>query len=134
MRGESNADGHVADSVFKDKVPADNPRDKFAHGGVGVCVGAAGDGNHGGKLGVTDGGETASDGDENEGKRDGWACSWTSKRSAVMDEVFEQRRVEDGTGREFLTGDGRADDGENAGADYGTDAERGKAQPAKRLF
>ena len=51
-----------------------------------------------------------------------------------MDEVLEQRSVEDGRGFKFLSGDGGADDGEDAGADDGADAERGEAQPAEGFF
>src|SRR5262252_4274893 len=53
--GKADADGHIADGVLEDEIPADNPGDEFAHGGIGVSVSAAGDGNHGGELGVTDG-------------------------------------------------------------------------------
>ena len=51
-----------------------------------------------------------------------------------MDQVFEQRSVEDGRGLEFLSGDGSADDGENAGANDSADAERSKAKPAERFL
>src|SRR5206468_32160 len=49
---KADADGHVADGVLENEIPADDPGDEFAHGGVGVRVGAARDGNHGGKFGV----------------------------------------------------------------------------------
>jgi hypothetical protein len=51
-----------------------------------------------------------------------------------MDEVLEQRRVDDGAELEFLAGDGRADDGEDAGTDDGADAEGGQRPRAERLF
>ena len=57
VRGEADADRHVADGVFEDQVPADDPGDQLAHGGVGVGVGAAGDGDHGRQLGVAERGE-----------------------------------------------------------------------------
>src|SRR3954451_1765072 len=62
--GETDPDGHVADSVFEDEVPADDPGDEFAHGGVRVGIRAAGDGNHRGEFGVTERSECADDGDE----------------------------------------------------------------------
>ncbi len=36
--------------VFEHQVPADDPGDELADGGIGVGVGAAGDGNHRGEL------------------------------------------------------------------------------------
>ncbi len=51
-----------------------------------------------------------------------------------MYEIFEERGVEDGGGLEFLSSDGGSDDGEDARADDGTNAERSEAQPAKRLL
>ena len=66
VRGKANADGHVADRVFQDKVPADDPRDQLAHGGVGIGVGAARDGDHRSQLGVAKSGEGANDCHQNQ--------------------------------------------------------------------
>ena len=66
VRRETHADGHVGEGVFQDQVPADDPRNQLAHGDVGVGVGAAGDGDHGGQLGVTEAGKTADDGDQHQ--------------------------------------------------------------------
>ena len=77
--GETYADGHVGDRVFEDEVPADDPRDEFAHGGVGVSVGAAGDWNHCRKFGVTDGGKCANDRNQNKRDGDGGPGSWTAE-------------------------------------------------------
>ena len=55
-----------AHRVFEHQVPADDPRQQFAHGGVGVGVGAAGDRNHGGELAVAHAGEGAADGGDDE--------------------------------------------------------------------
>src|SRR5271155_5117529 len=117
--GETYADGHVAYGVFQDEVPADDPGDELAHGGVGVSVGAAGNGDHGGQLGVTDGGKSADDGHQDERKRDRGARSGAAEGSRVVDEVFEKRGVQDGTDLHLLAGDGGSDDGENAGTDDG---------------
>jgi hypothetical protein len=51
-----------------------------------------------------------------------------------MDEVLEQRGVDDGAELEFLAGDGRSDDGEDAGTDDGADAERSQRPGPERLF
>src|ERR1700744_6400359 len=113
--GESDADGHIADRIFENQVPADDPGNEFAHGGVGVGVGAASDGDHGGELGVANRSEAADNRDENEREGNGRASAGAAKRFRVIDQIFEQGRVEDRGGFEFLAGDGGADDGENAG-------------------
>ena len=53
--------GHrgAAHGVFQDQVPADDPGEDLAQRGVGVGVGAAGHGGHGGELGVAQGGQGA---------------------------------------------------------------------------
>ena len=71
--GEADADAHVGEGVFEDQVPADDPGDQFAEGGVGVGVGRAGDGDHGGDFGVAEAGEGADDGDQHQRKRQGRA-------------------------------------------------------------
>ena len=84
MGSEAHADAHVAEGVFEDQIPADDPCDELAEGGVGIGVGRAGDGNHGGQFGVAEAGEDADDGHENEReaqapdpRRDGrpWRCA-----------------------------------------------------------
>src|SRR5258708_38134762 len=130
VRGKADAYGHVADGIFEDEVPTDDPGDKFAHGGVGVGVGAAGDGDHGGEFGVTDGSEAAGDGDQDERESDGRACAGTAEGCGMMNKVLQKRRVEDRGGRKFLAGDGGTDDGENAGTDDCANAERGETEPA----
>ncbi len=52
----------------------------------------------------------------------------------MVDEVLQQRRVEDGGGLELLAGDGGADNGEDAGTDDGANTERGETEPAQRFF
>jgi hypothetical protein len=132
--GEADADGHVADGVFEDEVPADDPGDEFTHGGVGVRVSAAGDGNHCGKLGVADRSESADDGDEDEGKSDRGTGAGTPEAGGVVNQVFEERRIENRGSFEFLAGDRGADDGEDAGADHGADSEGSEAEPAEGLL
>jgi hypothetical protein len=51
-----------------------------------------------------------------------------------MDEIFEERSVDDRTKLKLLTGDCSADDGEDAGTDDGSDAEGGQRPGAERLF
>src|SRR6202007_175246 len=80
MRRESYAHGHVTNGVFENQVPANDPGDQFAHGGVGVGVGAAGNRNHGREFGVTQCGKTANNRDEHEGNGYRGSRARTSKR------------------------------------------------------
>ena len=64
--GEADADAHVGEGVLEDQVPADDPGDEFAEGGVGVGVGRAGNRNHRREFGVAEAGKDADDGDEHE--------------------------------------------------------------------
>ena len=134
VRGEADAHRHVADGVFEDQVPADDPGDEFAHGRVGIGVGAAGDGDHRRQLGIAERGEAADDGDQDERQRERRAGAGPAERGGVMNDVVEQRRVEDGRGIELLPGNGGADDGEDAGADDRADAQRGERPGAERLL
>ena len=63
-------DGHGsgADGIFQHQVPADDPRHQLTHGGVRISVGAAGDRDHRGKLGVAKAGKSAAHARENEGE------------------------------------------------------------------
>jgi hypothetical protein len=62
--GPGNGDGDVADGIFEEQIPANDPGDEFAEGSVGVGVGTSGNGNHRSELGVAEGGERTGDGDE----------------------------------------------------------------------
>ena len=82
--GEADADAHVAEGVFEDQVPADDPGHELAESGVGIGVRRAGDGDHGGDFGVAEAGEGANDGDKTRARargqvrrRDGrpWGCA-----------------------------------------------------------
>ena len=56
----SDGDGGGGEKVFQNKVPANDPCEVFAEASIGIGVGAAGGGNHGGVFGVTEAGkETA---------------------------------------------------------------------------
>ena len=95
--------GRRGDSVFKNQIPTDDPCDEFAHGRVGVRVGAAGDGNHRRELGVTQAGESAAD-------------SGHDKRQH--------------NGRTRTIRDGRGGAHEQTSADDSADAERDEVHPA----
>src|SRR6266702_3456307 len=52
----------------------------------------------------------------------------------MVNQILQQRRVEDGRGLKFLSGDRGANDSENSGADHRADAKRGEAEPAQGFF
>ena len=134
LRGESDAHRHVADGVFEDQVPADDPGDELAHGCVSVGVGAARDRNHRRQLRITETGEGADDGDQDQRNRQRWSRSGAPQRSRMMHDVVGKRGVQDGRGIELLPGDRSADDGKDAGADHGADAQCGQRPRAERLL
>ena len=131
---ESDRYRHVGEGVFEDQVPADDPRHQLAERGVGVGVGRAGNGNHRREFGVTEAGETAHDGDENQRQRQRGSCAGTARKCGVVHDVIEHRGVEDGGGIELFAGDGGADNREDARADDGSDAERRKRDWSERLL
>ena len=101
------ADGHRhrADRVFEDQVPADDPGEQLAQRRIGVGVGAAGDRNHRGELGVAERREPAGQAGEEVGHHDG---------------------------RPGLVGRGGAGEHEDAGADDRADAQQ-RQVPGGRL-
>ncbi len=134
MGGETHADAHIAEGVFENQIPADDPGDQLAEGGVGIGVSRAGDGNHRGQFGVTEAGEDADDGDQYERKRESRTRAGPSRQGSVVDEVMDQRGIADAGHVELLPSHGRADDGEDARADDGADAESGERPRPQSLL
>ena len=134
VRGETYAHRHVADRVLQDEVPANDPRDQLAHGGVGIGVSAAGNWNHGRQLGVAKPGKGADDGHQHQRDRQCRTRSGPAQRGCVMHEVVGYRGVQDGRGVEFLPGNRRPHHGEDAGADHGADAKPDQRPRAQRLL
>ena len=102
-------DGHgdIADSVFEDQVPADDPRHQLAERRVRVRIRAPRLRDHRRELGI-------------------------AKRREAADESEQQERenqrgagavAHDLTGRQRLAGRGRSDRGEDAGANHRADRE-----------
>ena len=52
----------------------------------------------------------------------------------MLNQVIEQRSVEDGRGIEFLAGDGSPDDGEDAGTDDSANSQCCQGKRAERFF
>ena len=134
MRGKSNAHGHVTDGIFEYEVPTNDPGDEFAHGGVRVRVGAAGDRNHRGEFGVTQRGEPADNRHQHERYGNRGARARPSERRRPVNQIFKQGSVQDGRDLQLLSSDGGPDNGKNSGTDDGPNAEGGEAQPPERFF
>ena len=92
----ADCDGRGGDAIFQHQIPADEPAEKAAHGGVGIGVGAAGDRDHRGHFGVAQPREEAADPGDDE---------------------------RDDDGRAGMLGGRRAGDDEDARADDGADAQ-----------
>ena len=139
MGGEAYGDAHVGEGVFEDEIPADDPGDELAEGGVGVGVGGAGDGDHAGKLGITEAGEAADERDEDQREGEGGAGSGTACNGAEMAVEGAEDEIDDGglgpgDGLGGIAADGRADGGEDAGTDDGADAESGEGYGPQGFF
>ncbi len=132
--GEADADAHVGAGVFENQVPADDPGNELAERGVSVSVGRAGDGNHGGQLGVAEAGERADEGHQHHRERNGRTGAGTAGQRGVHDDVVDERRVGDGGVGQLLARDGRADDGEDARSDDRADAQRGERPGPQALL
>ena len=103
----ADRDGGSAKRVFEDQVPADDPGDDFAHGGVGVGVGAAGNRHRRSHLRIAEAGKGAGKRAKDKGQRD--------------------RRA--GISRRGMSGQH-----ENAGTDDGPDAERHEVDGGERAL
>ena len=57
VSSETDTHCHVADRIFQDQIPADDPGNQLAHSGIRVRVRAARDRNHGSQFRVTQSGE-----------------------------------------------------------------------------
>src|SRR6185312_1005876 len=91
--------------ILQHQRPSNDPRHDFAHRGIAVCVGTAGNGNHGRKLRIAKSGEDASDARDDEGKH--------NRRPRKL----RRRRP-----RQY----------KNSGADNGADAECGQINGSQR--
>ena len=79
-----NCYGDVADGVFHQQIPADNPRHKFAKRSVGIRVRRSRDRNHGSEFGIAKRRKRAGNRREDKQKRD--------RRSAIKSRVANRRK------------------------------------------
>ncbi len=68
IRRPADRNGGRAHRIFQHQIPADDPGQQFAHGRVGVRVGAARDRDHGGELAVAHAREGAAERRDDEGE------------------------------------------------------------------
>ena len=141
ITGEAHRDGDVADHVFENQVPADDPGKNFAERRVGVGVGAAGNRNHRGQFGVAQSGKTAGDGHQekrNRNRRPGGrtAVHERSGGAAGAQEIHdhvERLRMQEGRRLEIFSRRCRSRKHEDSRTDDGADAERGQRPRPQRF-
>ena len=68
---EADGDRHVADRIFENQVPADNPREDFAERGLRIGISGTRDRDHRSKLRIAEAGERADDAGDDVGDEDG---------------------------------------------------------------
>ena len=141
MRGKSDTHAHVAEGIFQDQVPADDPGHQLAHGGVGIGVGRSGDGDHAAQFGVTQPGKAADDRHQHHGQREGRSGAGTARDDTVMMEEGRrvQQKVDDrrlGPLRvlDRVPGDRRADHSKDARANHRTHTKSGQGNRSERLL
>ena len=139
---KADRDYDVADDVFEDQVPADDPGENLAERGVGIGVGAAGDGNHRGQFGVTESGKAASHGDQEKRNGDGGASRRASMHenlggTAATQEVHENVEnlgVENGRRLKIFARGCGSGKHENTGADDRANTKSGQRPGAQRFL
>src|ERR1700756_5957584 len=139
VAAESDGDSNVADHIFENQVPADDPGKNFAKGCVRIRVRAASDGNHGRKFGVAETSKAARNGNENERNCDGRPGGRTSVHESPrgrtcpqeIDDQIENLRVQNRWSFKVLAGRGGSGEDENSRADDGTDPKRGERPRAQ---
>ncbi len=142
ISAEADSDRHVADHIFQDQVPADDPGKNFAQRCIGIGVGAARDRNHRRQLGIAQAGKTAGHGHQQKrdcDRRTGWRTPvhQRSRRRTGAQEGADQvqnLRVQNGRRFEVLTRRSRAGKHEDPRADDGADAERSERPWPQCLF
>ena len=131
--------GHVADRIFQNQIPADDPGDDLAQRRVGISVGRSGNRDHRGQLAVTERRESAGDRRDDKGKRHRRAGGGPPKDKVgvvdVSDDEVEDRRLHDrlpDTRR--LAGGRGAGERENSRTDDRADAETGEIEGGQRAL
>ena len=61
IAGPAGSNGSGTEGVFEYQVPADDPGDQLAEGGIAIGVSGPGDGNNGGELRIAKPGKGAGD-------------------------------------------------------------------------
>ena len=103
--GRNRARAH---GIFEGQVPADNPGEDLAQGGIGIGVGAARQRNHGGEFRIAQCREGATQSGKNEGKHQGRAGVVRSqarhhKNAGADDRAHPERSQLEGSERALQT-------------------------------
>src|SRR3990170_862390 len=72
--GPQDGHGNVANSILQQQVPSDDPGHELSQRIICIGVGAAGNRNHGGKLGIAQSGKPAGNSRENKKKGYCWSA------------------------------------------------------------
>ena len=139
---EADRDDDIADGVFENQIPADDPGEDFAQRGVGIGIGAAGDGDHGGQLRVTKTGKTTGQRDEKKRNRDSGSSRGApvhehgggTAMAEIIDEQVEDLGVQDGGGLEIFSGGSGSGENKNSRADDSADTQCREGPGAEGLF
>src|SRR5206468_5499561 len=127
---------HIANRIFQNEVPTNDPRHNLAQRRVGIRVGGSRDRNHRRELGVTKRSKRASDTSDDEGSGNGGTRARASKHNACaghprLNEI-DHRRLK--SGRKCLARRCRSGERKNSRADDGADANGGQRDRSKRAF
>src|SRR5438876_396549 len=130
ISGPAYGDRHIADGVFEDQVPTDDPRDYFTERCIGIGVGRACDRNHRSQLGVTKRREATGDSSDDERQRNSRAGAGATQndvpaRQPLLNKIQNRRLQARGEG---LSGGGSARKNKNPSADDGANADAGKRE------
>ncbi len=134
VRREPDAHRHVGERILKDQVPADDPRDQFAHRRVGVRVRRPRNRNHRRQLRVTEPRECAHNRHQQQrnasaGPAPGRPAMAVCREKIVeLAEYFDRRRVE------LLPRHRGPDDGKDPRPDHRANAQRRQRNRPKRLL
>src|SRR5262249_31142413 len=77
----ADGDCRGAEQIFENEVPADRPGDELAECGIGISIGAAGNGDHRGKLRIAQSGEYTCYSCDDEGDNNARPCVLCGRRA-----------------------------------------------------
>ena len=133
VAGKTHSHSHIADRIFKNQVPANDPRNQFAQCRITVRISTACDRDHRSQFGIAKPGKDASHGHQQERNRNRRA----GRRPAIHHDVVKTSAVDQmheqvkhlhlvKRGIAMLSGGSRACKSKNARSNDGANPQRGK--------